>query len=150
MPKVEIVAAPITAPTTPNTKVSAPLPSTPASVTAVAQSPPAEPLDLTKMHDARAFVVSCMDFRLIDKVEEIMVKKGYQRNYDYFIIAGASLGILQQNHPEWVQTFKDHLELSMELHHVREVMFIDHLDCGYYKRLFGGHLTQMAEQAKHY
>lgn len=78
-----------------------------------------------------------------------MTRKGYRQNYDYYIIAGASLGVLQKNHPEWVQAFKDHLELSMQLHHVHEVIFIDHQDCGYYKRLFGANLSQKEETAKH-
>jgi hypothetical protein len=90
-----------------------------------------------------------MDFRLIDKVEEIMVNKGYSHNYDYFILAGASLGILQRNHPEWVQAFKDHLDLSLQLHHIHEVIFIDHLDCGYYKRFFGSHMNLREEEDKH-
>jgi len=79
-----------------------------------------------------------MDFRLIDKVEEIMVGKGYKQNYDYFILAGASLGALQG----WDQTFCDHLDLSMKLHHVHEVIFIDHLDCGYYKKIYGSGMSQ--------
>ena len=90
-----------------------------------------------------------MDFRLIDKVEEIMVNKGYSHNYDYFILAGASLAILQRNHPQWIQAFKDHLDLSLQLHHIHEVIFIDHLDCGYYKRFFGSHMNLREEEDKH-
>ena len=71
-----------------------------------------------------------------------MIRKGYRQNYDYFILAGASLGIFQHNHSEWVQAFKDHLDLSIQLHHIHEVIFIDHLDCGYYKKLFGSGMSQ--------
>jgi len=62
-----------------------------------------------------------------------MIGKGYSQDYDYFILAGASLGALQG----WTQVFKDHLDLSIKLHNIQEVIFIDHLDCGYYKKIYG-------------
>lgn len=77
-----------------------------------------------------------------------MKQKGYENKYDYFILAGAALGIEQSLYPEWIKTFKEHLDLSLTLHHVNEVIFIDHMDCGFYKKLFPGIKTD-GERSKH-
>jgi hypothetical protein len=36
-----------------------------------------------------------MDFRLIDDIVRFMDGKGYNNNYDQFILAGGSLGFIQ-------------------------------------------------------
>lgn len=89
-----------------------------------------------------------MDFRLIEKIEELLKNKGYENNYDYFILAGASLGVKQNLYPEWVKTFKDHLDLSLSLHHIHEVIFVDHMDCGFYKKMFP-EMKPSEEKGKH-
>jgi hypothetical protein len=43
-------------------------------------------------HTARAMVLSCMDFRLIDDMVVFLNEIGYNNNYDQFILAGSSLG----------------------------------------------------------
>ena len=48
-----------------------------------------------KAHTAKAFVITCMDFRLIDDVGTYLDNIGYHNNYDEFILAGASLGYNQ-------------------------------------------------------
>lgn len=86
---------------------------------------------------ARALVVSCMDFRLINKVRDMMSQRGYSDNYDLFILAGASLGYVQKKLPNWAGILHDHLHYAVSLHHVKEVIFVDHLDCGLYKQYYG-------------
>jgi len=39
-------------------------------------------------------VLSCMDFRLLDDTTVFMNARGYNNNYDQFILAGASLGTI--------------------------------------------------------
>src|SRR4051812_40499785 len=60
----------------------------------------------------------------------------FNNNYDQTILAGASLGFCQDKYPHWGQTLLDHMEIGKDLHHFREVIFIDHLDCGAYKKIF--------------
>jgi|JI6StandDraft_1071083.scaffolds.fasta_scaffold00697_6 carbonic anhydrase len=86
---------------------------------------------------ARAIVVSCMDFRLINKVKDMMISRGYSDNYDFFVLAGAALGYVQKKMPAWQSVLHDHLHYAIALHHVREVIFVDHLDCGLYKQTYG-------------
>ena len=54
-----------------------------------------------KAHDAKAFLVTCMDFRFINDEMSHMKEKGYDVNFDEFVLAGVSIGINQTVHPEW-------------------------------------------------
>jgi hypothetical protein len=77
-----------------------------------------------------------MDFRLIDDVVRFMDSIGLNNNYDQFILAGASLGFTQTEYPEWGSTLIDHMCIGQQLHHFRNIIFIDHEDCGAYKKFF--------------
>lgn len=57
--------------------------------------------DQLTAHQAKCFLVTCMDFRLIDDVTHFMDRMGYNNNYDQFILAGASLGFVQDKFPHW-------------------------------------------------
>lgn len=94
-------------------------------------------------HSAKCFVVSCMDFRLIDDVTYFMDKLGYNNNYDQFVLAGASLGFTQEKYPEWGKSLLDHMSIGQSLHKfrsfcylLREIIFVDHRDCGAYKKFY--------------
>ena len=87
-------------------------------------------------HSARAFVLSCMDFRLLDDIVYFMNGNDYNNNYDQFICAGASLGVNQNKFASWGQAFREHLGLGLELHKVKEMIVIDHDKCGAYKKFF--------------
>lgn len=87
-------------------------------------------------HHARALVLNCMDFRLIDDLTHYFDRSGYNNNYDDFILAGASLGFNQKKFPEWRETFVKHLELAKTLHDIHEVIIVDHMQCGAYKYFY--------------
>ncbi len=84
-------------------------------------------------HTAKALVITCMDFRLIDDAVNYLNTKGYNNNYDEFILAGASLGYNQKTYSAWTETLDKHIELSEKLHEIKEVIVIDHMNCGAYK-----------------
>lgn len=84
-----------------------------------------------------ALLLTCMDYRLTNEVEAYMTARGLRDKYDQMILAGASLGALNDRYPVWSQAFWDHLDLAVQLHHVHRVICIDHRDCGAYKLLMG-------------
>jgi len=86
---------------------------------------------------ADVLLLSCMDFRLIDETERYMTERGFRNNYDHVILAGASLGVLVEDHPAWGKTFWEHLDVAIQLHHEHKVVVMDHRDCGAYKLVFG-------------
>ncbi len=84
-----------------------------------------------------ALLLSCMDFRLMDEVERYMTGRGLRNNYDHIVLAGASLGAITDKFPAWNQTFWEHLDVAIKLHHINRVIVMDHRDCGAYKVILG-------------
>jgi len=108
------------------------------------------------VHKAKALVLTCIDFRLIDDAVRFMNKLGYNNNYDEFIIAGASLGYNKTDKlpfcDAWKQTIDSHIGLAMSLHDIKEVIVIDHMKCGAYKKYYkpdGTDLVESEEIAYH-
>lgn len=85
-------------------------------------------------HKCKALVLQCIDFRLVDDAVYFMNKIGYKNNYDNFILAGASLSINQKS---WKETLIEHLKISVSLHEIQDIIIIDHIGCGYYKKIYG-------------
>ena len=102
-------------------------------------------------HTAKAVVLSCMDFRLIDDQVKLLNSLGYNNNYDALILAGASLGYNQNTYLAWRETINTHIELAESLHHIHEIIVIDHMSCGAYRLLLNGGtpLTREEEYAMH-
>ncbi|CAK0774317.1 carbonic anhydrase [uncultured Gammaproteobacteria bacterium] len=85
-----------------------------------------------------AVVLSCMDYRLVDKTVEYLDHLDHMKGeYDHIVLAGASLGVVIDKWPAWAQTFWDHIQIAIDLHHVKDVVVIDHRDCGAYKVVYG-------------
>ena len=101
-------------------------------------------------HTSRAIVLNCMDFRLIDDLSRFLDADGYNNNFDEVILAGASLGLMQNTYPEWRPTAIAHIDLARKLHHIHEIILVDHMDCGAYKLLYNqSHFTADEEYALH-
>ncbi len=99
---------------------------------------------------AKAMVLACMDFRLIDDEVYFFNKIGYTNNYDKFILAGASLGYNQDVMPSWGETFDKHIKLAIDLHHIEEIIVVDHMGCGAYKILYNKQsLSEKEERELH-
>lgn len=94
-------------------------------------------------------VLSCIDYRLTDKISAYLATRGLSGKYDQVILAGAALGAVTSKYPEWGKTFRDHLGLAIQLHQIKRVIAIDHRDCGAYRLILGKDLTGDAEKAQH-
>jgi hypothetical protein len=88
-----------------------------------------------------ALLLKCIDYRLIDAAEQYMVRRGMAGKYDELELAGASLGAKNDKNPAWGTTFWDHVQLSLDLHHIHKIVIMDHRDCGEYKIIFGRDLA---------
>lgn len=84
-----------------------------------------------------ALLLSCMDFRLTDDIVRYMDGRGMTDKYDHVVLAGASLGAMTDKFTEWGKTFRDHLQVAIDLHQVKQVIIMDHRDCGAYKTILG-------------
>lgn len=84
-----------------------------------------------------ALLLNCMDYRLTGKTTDYMASQGLAGKYDQVILAGASLGAVTHKFPDWGRTFRQHLDVAIDLRHIHEVIVIDHRDCGAYKVILG-------------
>ncbi|HYD98629.1 MAG TPA: carbonic anhydrase [Alphaproteobacteria bacterium] len=82
-------------------------------------------------------LLSCMDYRLMGKLAQYMAGRGLAEKYDHIVLAGASLGAVTDKYPDWNRTFWQHLDVALQLHHIRKVVVMDHRDCGAYKVVHG-------------
>src|SRR5258708_17548565 len=88
---------------------------------------------LSKAANVPLLMLTCMDSRYPHRIIQIMDSKGLRGKYDQLILAGASLGVVHKR--EWRTTFLDQLGFAIKEHGVKEVMILDHRDCGAYKKL---------------
>jgi len=101
-------------------------------------------------HTAKAIVITCMDFRLIDDAVLFFNSLGLNNNYDNFILAGASLGYNQTVYSAWSETLDKHIELAEQLHDITQVIVLDHIQCGAYKIFYNlPSITRADEIALH-
>ena len=87
--------------------------------------------------NTEALLLSCMDFRLMDDITAYMERRKLTNKYDHVILAGASLGAQTSQYPAWAETFWQHLDVAIQLHHIHKVILLDHRDCGAYKVILG-------------
>ena len=76
-------------------------------------------------HTCDALIVSCIDFRLQKNIKKWLEKNFSDRTYDYVGYAGAVKDLL---------TITKQLDISVKLHHINQVVLINHEDCGAYAK----------------
>jgi carbonic anhydrase len=92
---------------------------------------------LARAGSCDALVLTCMDYRLIDEALNYFNGRGLKNKYDHIVLAGASAGALGKLGAEWSATFWKHVETAISLHHVNELIVVDHRDCGAFKIVYG-------------
>jgi carbonic anhydrase len=103
--------------------------------------------NLAKKHEATTLLISCVDFRLRDETEKLMVKHLFlEDNYDEISIPGASLALVADQYPHWGKTLLDIIELLKNLHHIKRIIFLDHRNCGAYTLLKGKEHAETKEK----
>ncbi len=87
--------------------------------------------------DYEAMLLSCIDPRMVTPVYKYMEKRDLGGKYSQFVIAGAAIAVVAPKFETWRPAFWDNLSTSVELHHVKRVIAIDHRDCGAAKIAYG-------------
>jgi hypothetical protein len=90
---------------------------------------------------AEALLLNCIDYRLTDATTRYMAERKMAGKYDQFILAGAALGAITEKFPSWGTTFREHVQVAIDLHQIRRIVVIDHRDCGAYKEILGKDLA---------
>ena len=84
-----------------------------------------------------AMVLSCIDPRMQEPVHKSTVEQNLTGKFSQFVIAGAAIGVVAPAFKEWHKAFWDNLGTSIQLHHIKEVIAIDHRDCGAARIAYG-------------
>lgn len=74
-------------------------------------------------HTCDAFVVACIDFRFQKYLKDWLGKNFQNKTYDYVGFAGSTKNL---------ETIMGQLDISVRLHHIKEVVLIHHEECGAY------------------
>lgn len=98
------------------------------------------------IHKAKALFLSCIDFRFIDTTIRLLEGEEQCQCFDSFCLAGCCLG--SNTFTKWRDVFKQHVVIAESLHHIDKIIFIEHMDCGAYKLIYG-EITREEERALH-
>lgn len=99
-----------------------------------------------EIHQAKALVLSCIDFRFLTAERYFLSRKNLGGEYDWTALAGASLAVAGFPHPSDAEAFWDQLDISYRLHHINKVIVIDHQDCGAYATMIDPNLSKDPER----
>lgn len=84
-----------------------------------------------------ALAVTCIDYRLVDDAVRFFDSQHLTNDYDQVSLAGASLAAVSDKFPSSNAAFWDHIAIAKQLHNIKEVIVLDHRDCGAFKVAFG-------------
>jgi len=59
-----------------------------------------------------------------------MDQRGLNGQYSQFVIAGAAIAVVAPKFEAWRPAFWDNLAATVQLHHIKRLIAIDHRDCG--------------------
>lgn len=75
------------------------------------------------IHTCDAFVVACIDFRFQKFIKKWLEENFQNKTYDYVGFAGSTKNL---------DMIMNQLDISVRLHHIKEVVLIHHEECGAY------------------
>lgn len=88
-------------------------------------------------HKASTLLISCIDFRMRDEVEKLMELIGLQDKYDEVVLPGASIAVAGEKFPHWGIAAQEIIKVAKDLHDTKQVIILDHKDCGAFKGAYG-------------
>lgn len=101
-----------------------------------------------------ALCIMCIDYRLIDgavKFFDADPRAPGTGHYDLAALAGASLAGVLTKFPEAVPGFWNQIALAKQLHGIKRLVVLDHMQCGAYAQQFnqGNPMPPEQERAAH-
>jgi hypothetical protein len=84
-----------------------------------------------------AMLVTCIDPRFVEHSHRYMNERGLAGRYSHLAIAGAGLAAVAPSFETWRPVFWDNVGTSLDLHHIKKLIVLDHRDCGAAKVAYG-------------
>lgn len=83
-------------------------------------------------HTCSTLVLHCIDFRFAAAIQEYLKKQNLENDCDVVAAAGATKNIAAPSTPSDRDFILRQIEISKRLHDIKNVMLINHTDCGAY------------------
>lgn len=96
-------------------------------------------------HSAKALVLHCIDYRFVNATKEFLAKEGYAGQYDDVGMAGSVDNIVEPSDTSDVEFVYRQIAIARKLHHITDVVLINHTDCGAY----GGREAFLSDEEEH-
>jgi hypothetical protein len=96
------------------------------------------------------FVLFCFDHRFINNMHELLNRDPIIKSFNYFALAGGSLGFLKNELGCWDKTCIDHIELAQKIYNIKKIIIIDHEDCEMYKDYYNDLKKHPKREKKHH
>lgn len=97
-------------------------------------------------HQAHSCLISCMDFRFIERIHQFFGQDQRLAGlYDHVSVAGSALSIARPKKESDREFIIEQVRLSVELHNIREVIIVNHQDGGAY----GKFDSEQSERVRH-
>lgn len=84
------------------------------------------------MHTCKALVLTCIDFRFQQAIEQFLKNAGMEGTADRVAVAGAAKSLVTPEQPRDREFLLQQIEIAANLHHISEVVIMQHEDCGAY------------------
>lgn len=84
------------------------------------------------MHEAKACVIACIDFRFQDYLTDFLANSKFAHAYDLVSVAGASRDFVNPVEDDNMRYVWKELDISVSLHNPSTIIVVDHQDCGGY------------------
>ena len=105
--------------------------------------------DVPESKGTTTICLSCIDYRFVESIGQVLETEEDVHYYDPFSLAGASLGYNQTGFVNWPQTWLDTVGLAKSLHNITQIIVIEHMDCGMYRAVYGQNITPEQERQLH-
>lgn len=83
-------------------------------------------------HACKALLVHCMDFRFMKGIRAFLDQNGLTGDADLVSVAGAVKGVADPAAPSETDFLLKQIGLSHDLHGIKHLILMNHLDCGAY------------------
>lgn len=74
-------------------------------------------------HKAESIIVTCIDFRLQEAINNWISKNFAPKTFDRVALAGGAKNL---------DTILGQIDIAVRLHHIKKIVLINHEDCGVY------------------
>ncbi|MDP2934039.1 MAG: hypothetical protein Q8N81_08015 [bacterium] len=98
---------------------------------------------MSENHSAEALVLTCIDFRFHEQIVKLLHERGIN-SFDLKCDAGAVKYLVSDEKPAVRDWILENIEIAKRLHHISQVVLINHYDCGAY----GGNSAFESDEAQ--